>query len=152
MSLLLLLPIRLQMALISISNGVLVTELVIPDVVTSIGKYAFYNYSSLTSIIIPDSVTSIGEDAFASCDSLTSVTIPDSVTSIDSFAFYGCTSLDVIYYGGIESDWAAISIGNYNDDLTAATRYYYSKTQPTEEGNFWHYVDGVPTVWAKEAT
>ena len=32
----------------------------IPDSVTSIGGYAFYNCSSLTSVTIPDSVTSIG--------------------------------------------------------------------------------------------
>ena len=25
--------------------------------------------------------------------------------------------------------------------------YYYSEAAPTEAGNFWHYVDGVPTPW-----
>ena len=24
---------------------------------------------------------------------------------------------------------------------------FYSENQPTIEGNFWHYVDGVPTLW-----
>ncbi len=43
--------------------------------VTSIGGYAFYNYSSLTSITIPNSVTSIGEYAFYGCGSLTSVKV-----------------------------------------------------------------------------
>lgn len=45
-------------------NGALVTDLVIPDGVTSIGDYAFKGCSSLTSVTIPDSVTSIGESAF----------------------------------------------------------------------------------------
>ena len=74
-------------------NGSLVTDLVIPDSVTSIGDYAFEGCDSLTSVMIPDSVTSIGDYAFEGCDSLTSVMIPDSVTSIGSSAFYNCSSL-----------------------------------------------------------
>ena len=85
----------------TIENGVLkdyieetgVTEVVIPDGVTSIGDLAFYNCTSLTSVIIPDSVTSIGWHAFEGCTSLTTVTIPDSVTSIDEGAFAWCDSL-----------------------------------------------------------
>ena len=69
------------------------TSVAIPDSVTSIGEYAFYNCRSLTSVTIPDSVTSIGDDAFSNCKSLTSVTIPDSVTSIGDFAFSYCESL-----------------------------------------------------------
>ena len=42
---------------------------------------------------IPNSVTSIGEYAFYDCSSLTSVTIPNSVTSIESMAFIGCSEL-----------------------------------------------------------
>ena len=58
-------------------NGQLVTDLVIPDNVTSIKDYAFRNYDSLTSVAIGDGVTSIGSYAFYGCDSLTSVTIGD---------------------------------------------------------------------------
>ena len=41
------------------------------------------------SINIPDSVTTIGEWAFYNCTSLVSITIPDSVTTIGYQAFYG---------------------------------------------------------------
>jgi hypothetical protein len=68
-------------------------NLVIPEGVKKIRKYAFYNCEGLTSVTIPNSVTSIGEDAFYSCYSLTSVTIPNSVTSIGGDAFYGCKGL-----------------------------------------------------------
>jgi len=74
-------------------NGEEVTELVIPNGVTSIGDYAFYNCDSFTSIIIPEGVTSIGDSAFAYCDNISSITIPSSVTSIGYKAFYGCTIL-----------------------------------------------------------
>ena len=77
-------------------NGKLVTDLVIPAGVTSIGDYAFYGCSSLTRITIPDSVTSIGRYAFSGCSSLTSVTIPNSVTSIGWRAFWYCSSLTSI--------------------------------------------------------
>ena len=74
-------------------NGELVTDLVIPNDVTSIGKWAFYGCNSLTSVTIPDSVTSIGDSAFSKCSSLTSINIPDGVTSIGKNAFQYCSSL-----------------------------------------------------------
>ena len=77
-------------------NGSLVTDLVIPDSVTSIGSSAFYSCISLESVTIPDSVTSIGGSAFYGCSSLESVTIPDSVTSIGGSAFSGCSSLESV--------------------------------------------------------
>ena len=74
-------------------DGQEVTDLVIPNGVTSIGNYAFEGCSGLTSVTIPNSVTSIGAYAFLSCSSLTSVTIPESVTSIGNDAFNGCSGL-----------------------------------------------------------
>lgn len=57
-----------------------ITDLVIPEDVTSIGENAFYGCSGLTSITIPENVTSIGCSAFAGCNGLTSITIPKGVT------------------------------------------------------------------------
>ena len=65
-------------------------SVVIPDGVTSIGKYAFRHCSSLSSLVIPDSVTSIECYAFSGCESLSSIVIPDSVTSIGYHAFASC--------------------------------------------------------------
>jgi len=79
--------------LIQFACGKKETNYLIPDSITSIGKYAFRGCSNLKSITIPENVTSIETSAFSRCTSLTSITIPDSVTSIGSDAFYECNSL-----------------------------------------------------------
>ena len=124
-----------------------------------IASYAFSYCSGLTSVAIPDSVTSIGEWAFSYCSELTSVTIGNSVTSIGSSAFYNCSKLKTVYYKGAAEQWGNISIGSYNSNLTGATRYYYSESEPSLNsdgtdyaGNYWHYdTDGVtPVIWKKK--
>ncbi len=72
------------------------TSYSIPNSVTSIGKYAFYDCNNLTSVEIPNSVTLIGWGAFCGCEGLTSVTIPNSVTSIGDYAFSYCNSLTTV--------------------------------------------------------
>ena len=70
--------------------GTPITEITIPEGVTSIGERTFYNCTSLTEINIPDSVTSIGTGAFQNCSSLTSVDLGNGVTSIGDHAFDDC--------------------------------------------------------------
>ena len=74
----------------------LIQDITLPEGVTSIGEYAFYECSSLTAITIPEGVTWIGNSAFYGCSSLTAITIPESVTSIGEWAFEGCSSLTTI--------------------------------------------------------
>ncbi|MBQ6210300.1 MAG: leucine-rich repeat protein [Prevotella sp.] len=52
-----------------------VTELAIPQGVTAVGNYAFYNAKAITSVTIPATVTELGGYAFYGCDNLTSVTV-----------------------------------------------------------------------------
>ena len=81
-------------------QGNKITDLVIPEGVTSIGKYAFYHCSGLESVTIPGSVTSIWHYAFYKCSGLKSVTIPSSVTSIWDYAFKDCSGLKSVTIPG----------------------------------------------------
>ena len=71
------------------------TNITIPDGVTSIGNYAYVTCTGLTdTVTIPDTVTTIGNSAFAGCRRLDHVIIGSGVTSIGDKAFDGCVGLD----------------------------------------------------------
>ena len=121
----------------SFKRNNLLKNIVIPENVKTIDKYAFKYCSNLTEFsgkyasedgrclivdgtlnsfapaglteyAIPDSVTTIGDYAFEYCSSLTSVTIPDSVTTIGDKAFFSCWSLTSVTIGD-----SVTTIGDY---------------------------------------
>lgn len=116
-----------------------VSKIIIPNSVTTIGDYAFYqcrgtitlptnliyigNYafssSRLQKVTIPSGVTTIGDYAFSECTMLSSISIPNSVTSIGDYAFSGCTKLTSIR---IPNQVTSIGQGTFkNSGLTSAT-------------------------------
>lgn len=164
------------------------TTLTLPNGLQEIGEYAFYHCSALSELTISESVTKIGDKAFAGCENLThaiipcfaisylpgdlfvevvltsgtsisayafegcsnltTLVIPDSVTDIGENVFLGCTSFANVYYCGTATEWKTVTVSNIgNNALTSATVYCYSETEPTDGGNYWRYVDGVPTAW-----
>lgn len=133
------------------------TSVTLPDTLKTLRSQAFYGCSSLTSIIIPDRVDGIRGQTFDGCISLTSIVIGSGVETISDLAFYGCNALTTVYYHGDETAWGAINIySGGNTTLINATRYYYSESEPNLDatgtaynGNYWHYVDGVVTIWKK---
>lgn len=74
-------------ALIETSTNKLVTgckNTIIPNTVTKIQYYAFYDCIGLTSLTIPSSVTSIDTDAFTGCAGLSSIKVASANTVYDS--------------------------------------------------------------------
>ena len=127
-------------------------DLVIPDGVTSIGDYAFYDCSGLTSVTIPDSVTSIGRNAFDGCTNLIkrygvsyvdgwviyadsdikTASIRQGTRGIADYAFQGCSSLTSVTIPD-----SVTSIGNYAfEDCTGL------RSIAVEEGNFVYHSAG----------
>ena len=128
-------------------NGELLTELIIPDSVTTIGEFAFYDCDNITSVTISDSVTTIGGYAFAYCYRLTSVTIGDSVTTIGPSAFDNCSNLvgvvlpksltEIGYYGFSNCrNLAEVHYKGTADDSEEIT--FRSDNAPLIKAN-WHY-------------
>ena len=109
-------------------NGELVTDLEIPNSVTSIGNSAFAYCASLVSITIPNSVTSIGGGAFYNCTSLTSITIPNSVTSIGDGTFAYCASLTSITVEEGNEVYKSIDGNLYTYDGKTLCQYAVGKT------------------------
>lgn len=72
------------------------TSFSVPETVTSIGAFTFYQCSCLKTLYIPGSVTSIGSSAFEDCDYLTSLTLSNGLKSIGGSAFEGCVRLTTL--------------------------------------------------------
>ena len=98
-------------------GGKMFTSLSLPETLTTIGDYAFYDcpFTSLnlptrleyigksafsgcasTTLNIPQNIKYIGEDAFSGWRNLKAVEIPNSLTMIPGGIFYGCSSLTSI--------------------------------------------------------
>ena len=86
------------------------TKLVIDDSIQHITNMVFSYCSKLTEVVIPNSVSTIGMWAFHDC-ALSSINIPESVISIDVGAFDGLRNLKRVYISDIAA-WCQIDFLN----------------------------------------
>ena len=66
----------------------------------------------VTDVVIPDTITTIPQYAFYSCTGIASVLIPNSVTSIEWSAFCSCYNIETIEYQGTLEEYLSIDMGN----------------------------------------
>ena len=122
-------------------NGRLLTEVVIPNTVASINKYAFYNCKSLVSVTFAErsQLRSIGKDAFNGCVRLTSVEFPRGVVSIGDRAFCDCYSLTSII---IPSSVTSIGYLAFTENMTI-----YCEAESMLRGWDSHWRGSASVVW-----
>ena len=77
-------------------NGQEITDLVIPEDVTSVGDNAFARCEGLKSVTFHDNVTYIGSTAFAYCTGLTTVSLPKNMKKLEEYAFSHCSNLATV--------------------------------------------------------
>ena len=100
---------------------------------TAIPDKYFWGCANLTDITVPNTVTSIGLNGFSGCKSLTELTIPASVTSIGEYAIHNCLALETVRFLG-----APPAIESNAFYLTEAVAYYPAGKgwQPTHLQNY----------------
>ena len=76
---------------VHINRGIL-TEIAIPDGVSSLGESCFSSLYHLTKVSLPDSIIAVGENCFRNCEALTEIKIP-RISTIPYCCFYNCQSL-----------------------------------------------------------
>ena len=115
----------------------------IPGNVSIISDYAFNGCSSLENVKISAGVSEIGRSAFQQCSSLATIVIPSSVTTLGNYAFKDSTNL-VIY---CETQSQPAGWNSYWNSGKEQYTYWYAPNRPSASGQYWHYVNGVPTKW-----
>ena len=106
-----------------------------------LGKNAF-RCCSITDVVIPEGVTTIEQFAFNYCQSLKTVSLPSTLTKIDLFGFNGCDALTDIYAypaGGSvtlgSNVWLNVPQANCNLHVYPADFEYYSTADQWKEFN-----------------
>ncbi len=99
-------------------------EVVITDniLTAALGKYMFYNCTSLKKANFSSRITSLDDGVFMNCSSLTDFTLPSTYHSVHTYAFYGCSklniSLDNVTY---VNPYGCAGLGITNLNLSRAT-------------------------------
>ena len=119
-----------------------ITSVTLPDTLTEIGGFAFYNYDKLLSVNIPSGVTKIGTYAFSGCSSLAKIDLPKNLISIESFAFANCSSLK-----SIQIPFTVDKIGEYAFKNDKSLTIYCEAMVVQGSWDYYWNSAACPVVW-----
>lgn len=92
--------------------GTGVTNVIIPNSITSLGEDAFDNCTNLVSVTLGTNIAYLPSDTFNNCGNLAGVLVPEGITSIGYEAFYRCTSLAGVAFPNSLASIGADSFAN----------------------------------------
>lgn len=106
-----------------INDGIMLahSDVYLPDSVTSIGNYAFWNCQT-HNIVIPNSVTHIGKYAFLQSQ-IQKVNISENVIEIGLGAFRYCKNLREIDVDINNANYSSVDGALFNNDMTTLIQY-----------------------------
>lgn len=84
-----------QLYVNALNGNTVMTSLILPDTVVSIGNNAVQNCSVLTNVVLSANLESIGAYAFETCRVLEKITpfLPDTLTTLENHVFRNCNAL-----------------------------------------------------------
>ena len=145
-----------------------IEQLTVPSSVKEIDKNAFSGCEGLIEVYLSDGLEVLFENAFSNCYNLVKIRLPNTLKELKSYTFGRCNAQEIViprsfktiqyyafseaplsrvYFEGTLEELNEIVNAQKSNPFSDAILYCYSEQAPTEEGNFWHYVDGIPTVW-----
>lgn len=89
-----------------------VTKVTVGEGITHTANWAFMNFTALTEISLPETLTSIGWYLIRNCSNVQSIVIPETVMEIQGGAFSGATSLKKIQTGTTNVEDGVFDIHN----------------------------------------
>lgn len=126
------------------------TELILPDQITQISRYSFYNNENIVSLSCNNSLDIVGKYAFSECSNLKNIKLNDGLLIIEEGAFYN-TEFEYII---IPSSVYYIGPSAFNNGViyceSAKEEVDWSQIFATEDATVywkgeWEYVDNVPS-------
>ena len=146
-----------------------IQELILPDSVTSLGKHAFINCSGLQTLRLSSNLTEL-EDEMLSFVYLEFLEVPEGITKVGDACFRTVTLrriilpstltelgdnimqslVEAVFFRGT-AEQCPQALLDQLQELNVPI-YYLSETEPADEGNYWHYVDGQPVIYGAEET
>ncbi len=118
------------------------TEVHFPESITIIGNSVFEGCINLTEVYFSESITTIGKGAFKGCINLTEVHFHDSITTIGDSAFEGCINLTEVHF---PESITTIGKGAFNECDNITSAYFYGDAPELVYYYFYSRKDG--TVW-----